>query len=299
MSDPNAFPQTPDHETRLGLRRRAAPGFKRLRLTIAYCGTPWRGWQSQSDGRGVQDVIAAAFLRATRTRTQVHGSGRTDAGVHALAQIAHADVVDTLRLSPEAWVSALNACLPLTVRILEVADADPDFHARFDAVGKVYKYRIWRPRLLSPFEADRAWHVHGSLDTDALRWCCDRLVGTHNFVRLSANRGDLPETERRRRPDKTTRNLARADFHERGEVLEFEFEGNGFLYKMVRLIVGSLLHVARGREPQAWFGNLLTDPGGPQSNQTAPAGGLYLARVHYRDSAASAPNSSVGDVEKE
>jgi len=290
MSDQNAFPKIPDHETRLGLRRGPEPGFKRLRLTIAYCGTPWRGWQSQRDGGGIQDAIAAAFHKATRTHTQVHGSGRTDAGVHALAQVAHADVPESLRLSPEAWVSALNACLPLTIRILAVEDADPDFHARFDAVGKTYRYRVWRPRLLSPFEADRAWHVHGPLDPDALRWCCDRLVGAHNFVRLSANRGDLPEVERRRRPEKTTRTITRADIQENGGVLEFEFEGDGFLYKMVRLIVGSLIQVARGRETGEWFGNLLADPSGPQSNQTAPAGGLYLASVHYRYPVGSVPN---------
>jgi tRNA pseudouridine38-40 synthase len=284
-------------ETELGLRKGPAPGFKRLRLTIAYCGTPWRGWQSQKGGGGVQDEINAAFHKAIRVATQAHASGRTDAGVHALAQIAHADVPDSLRLSPEAWVSALNACLPLTIRILSVEDADPLFHARFDAVGKVYRYRIWRPRLLSPFEADRAWHVHGPLDLAALDWCRGRLVGTHNFARLSANRGDLPETERRRRPDKTTRTIHRAEWREEGEVLEFEFEGDGFLYKMVRMLVGSLLHVARDRESRDWFDDLLADPTGPQSNQTAPAGGLYLVRVHYRDPDAPAPGSPGGDAE--
>jgi tRNA pseudouridine38-40 synthase len=135
--------------------------------------------------------------------------------------------------------------------------------------------------MLSPFEADRAWHVYGSLDMDALRWCCEKLVGTHNFIRLSANRGDMPETLRRTLPDKTTRAIHHVDLRENGDVLELEFEGDGFLYKMVRLIVGSLLHVARGREPKEWFASLLSDPTGPQSNQTAPACGLYLVRVNY------------------
>lgn len=270
-----------DVESKAGLRHGPALGWKRLRLTIAYCGTPWKGWQSQEGGGGVQDEINAAIRKATGIETRVQGSGRTDAGVHALAQIAHCDVPESVRMTGEAWVNALNACLPLTIRVLHAADADPQFHSRFDAIGKVYRYRIWRPRMLSPFEADRAWHVYGPLDLGALRWCCEQLVGTHNFIRLSANRGDMPEAERRTLPDKTTRTIHRAELREEGDILEFEFEGDGFLYKMVRLIVGSLLHVARGREPKEWFASLLNDPTGKQSNQTAPACGLYLSRVNY------------------
>jgi tRNA pseudouridine38-40 synthase len=273
--------ERPAIETALGLRFGPAPGCKRLRLTIAYCGTPWQGWQSQSGGGGVQDVLADAFRKAIRIDTQAHGSGRTDAGVHALAQIAHVDVPESLRLSDDAWMNALNACLPATVRVTGVEEADPAFHARFDASGKVYRYRIWRPALLSPFEADRAWHIHGPLDGAALEKGCELLRGTHNFVRLSANRGDLPESERRQRPEKTTRTIFRAEMRDLGEVLEFEFEGSGFLYKMVRMIVGSLMHMARGRETVDWFESLLADPSGPQSHQTAPAGGLYLVRVLY------------------
>ncbi|MFC5456290.1 tRNA pseudouridine(38-40) synthase TruA [Prosthecobacter fluviatilis] len=270
-----------DVESKAGRHHGPPPGFKRLRLTIAYCGTPWRGWQSQEGGGGIQDEINTAIRKATRIETRVQGSGRTDAGVHALAQTAHCDVPDTVRMSTEAWAHALNACLPLTIRILNVEECPPLFHARFDAAGKTYRYRIWRPRMLSPFEADRAWHVYGPLDLDAVRWCCEKLVGTHNFVRLSANRGDMPETERRQRTEKTTRTIHRAELREDGDLLTLEFSGDGFLYKMVRLIVGSLIHVARGREPKEWFARLLTDPTGPQSNQTAPACGLYLVRVEY------------------
>lgn len=274
-----------DVESKAGRHHGPPPGFKRLRLTIAYCGTPWRGWQSQEGGGGIQDEINTAIRKATRIETRVQGSGRTDAGVHALAQTAHCDVPDTVRMSTEAWAHALNACLPLTIRILNVEECPPLFHARFDAVGKTYRYRIWRPRMLSPFEADRAWHVYGPLDLDAVRWCCEKLVGTHNFVRLSANRGDMPETERRQRTEKTTRTIHRAELREDGDLLTLEFSGDGFLYKMVRLIVGSLIHVARGREPKEWFARLLSDPTGPQSNQTAPACGLYLVGVDYSNEA--------------
>jgi tRNA pseudouridine38-40 synthase len=270
-----------DVESKAGKNRGPEPGFKRLRFTIAYCGTPWRGWQSLEGGRTVTDELHTAIRKATRIDARVHGSGRTDAGVHALAQTAHCDVPETLRMTCESWAHAINACLPLTIRILHVEECPPSFHARFDAHGKTYRYRIWRQRMLSPFEADRAWHIYGPLDLDAVRWCCEKLVGTHNFVRLSANRGDMPETERRLRIEKTTRTIHRAELREAGDFLELEFSGDGFLYKMVRLIVGSLMHVARGREPKEWFARLLTDSTGPQSNQTAPACGLYLVGVDY------------------
>lgn len=270
-----------DAESRLGLHHAVAPGFKRLRLTVAYCGTPWRGWQSQTGGGGVQNELNTAIRRAVGVQALVQGSGRTDAGVHALGQVAHCDVPETVRMSAEAWCNALNACLPLSIRITEATVAEPTFHCRFDAIGKVYRYRIWRPRLLSPFEADRAWHIHGPLDIEALRAGLQHLVGTHNFVRLSANRGDLPETQRRALPEKTTRTIHRAELRDLGDVLELEFEGDGFLYRMVRMIVGTLMHISRGRANRDWLTDLLQNPHGLQSNQTAPSCGLYLVSVKY------------------
>ena len=270
-----------DVESELGLNVGPPPGWRRLRLHIAYCGTPWRGWQSQTIGGGIQDELNAAVLKATRVQTMVHGSGRTDAGVHALEQVAHMDVPESLNLRPEAWMKALNACLPLTIRVVEVAYCEPSFHARFSACGKVYRYRIWRNPWLSPFEADRVWPVHGPLDMDSLQTCLSSLVGTHNFACLSANRGDMPETLRRTMPEKTTRTIHRAEMRLEGGILELEFEGDGFLYKMVRLTVGSLMQVARGRATADWFQDLLTNPKAVQSNQMAPAGGLYLVRVLY------------------
>ena len=270
-----------DVESRLGLNKGPAPGCRRLRLVVAYCGTPWKGWQSLAIHGGIQDELNAAVFKATRAKTVVHGSGRTDAGVHALGQVAHMDVPMSLRMSDESWVKSVNACLPLTIRIMKVSSAEPTFHSRYDAIGKVYRYRIWRSELLSPFESDRAWQVHGPLDIEALKTCLDSLVGTHNFVRLSANRGDMPETQRRLMTEKTTRTIHRVGMREDGELLELEFEGDGFLYKMVRLIVGSLVQVARGRATVDWFKELLTNDDAVQSNQMAPAGGLYLVRVLY------------------
>ena len=270
-----------DVESKAGLNRAPQPGHKRLRLTISYCGTPWRGWQSLAGGGTIQDELNAAILKATGITTSVQGSGRTDAGVHALGQVAHCDVPEHVRMTEAAWLNALNACLPYTIRVAACAEAAPDFHARFDATGKVYRYRIWRPRLFSPFEADRSWHVYGELDLGKLRACAQLLVGTHNFVRLSANRGDMSEVARRGLPEKTTRTIRRAEVRDEGDVWVLEFEGDGFLYKMVRLMVGSLVHIARGRSSQEWLEDLLSSSAGLQSHQTAPAAGLYLVKVLY------------------
>lgn len=270
-----------DEETKLGLRKSAEPGFRRLRLTLSYCGTPWRGWQSQESGDGIQDAFHQAVSKAMGIAVKIQGSGRTDAGVHAYGQVAHMDVPTSIRMSLEAWGKAINACLPLSIRVVDVQSASDHFHARFDAIGKTYRYRVWRQPLLSPFEADRAWHIYGPLDMQALNACVKKLVGTHNFVRLSANRGDMPETQRRATPEKTTRTIHRAEMVETAECLELEFEGDGFLYKMVRMIVGSLMQVARGRASAAWFAELLDSAQGPQTHQTAPACGLYLMNVRY------------------
>jgi tRNA pseudouridine38-40 synthase len=253
----------------------------RLKLTLAYDGRPWKGWQSQVAGETIQDQLEAVLQDLTSIPVNVHGSGRTDAGAHARGQVAHVDVPDTMRLSPDAWVRALNVRLPHSIRILSVEEVRPDFHARFSAVGKIYEYRLWRAAVLSPFEDGRAWHLYGSLDMSLLREGTTLLRGTHNFARLSANRGDITEEERRGNGEGLTRTISRIDLHEEGDILRLVFEGDGFLYKMVRMMVGSLIHVARGREPLSWLRDLAENSVGRKTNQTAPPDGLYLMRVLY------------------
>lgn len=256
---------------------------RRLRLSLAYCGTPWRGWQSQPDGVTIQDELQAAVRRLAKFDARVQGASRTDAGVHALGQVAHLDVPDAITLPLPAWRDGLNALLPGSIRVLDATWAARGFDACLSATSKVYRYRVWRAPDLDPFEFDRAWHVHGPLDLDALRAAATLLVGTHNFARLSANRGDRPETERRADIAACTRTLHRVEARAHDHLLEIELEGDAFLYRMARMIVGSLIHLARGRDSLSWFENLLTDPHGPQSHQTAPAAGLYLVRVCYSD----------------
>lgn len=258
------------------------PDLRRLRLDLAYCGTPWRGWQGQGDGTGVQDQLYAALRRLTRIfGLEVEGASRTDAGVHALGQVAHVDVPSSLRLSAKSIRNGLNGLLPGTIRVLGVAEAAAGFHASLSAVGKIYRYRIWRLPDLDPFAADRVWHVPGPLDLAALRQAADGLRGRHNFVRLSANPGAVPEAQRRLDVAGHTRTLRRVELRELGDVLEIELEGDAFLYHMVRLMVGALLQVARGRASHGWLSGLLASPDGPQNQVMAPAGGLYLVQVMY------------------
>jgi tRNA pseudouridine38-40 synthase len=189
----------------------------RLKLTLAYDGRPWKGWQTQPGGVTVQDELETALLKLTGAHVDVYGSGRTDAGVHARAQVAHVDLAEDTSLRGDVFVRAMNVNLPPSIRMLNCEDAAPDFNARFDATGKVYEYRIWRGDVMSPFERGLAWHVFGALDHDALREGLALLHGTHNFARLSAARGDILEVVRRENAEGLTRTMHRAEMFEEGE----------------------------------------------------------------------------------
>src|SRR4051812_24029146 len=164
---------------------------ERLKLIVAYDGRPFAGWQSQVHGKTVQDYLEKALSAVNGEKVQVHGAGRTDSGVHALAQCAHADVTRA-RLTPERWVMALNAALPPTLRVMSCQPVPPDFHARYDAKGKIYRYRIWNGPVLPPLELGRAWFIPRPLDTEVLRDAVDKFAGRHDFAAFAANRGKPP-----------------------------------------------------------------------------------------------------------
>lgn len=247
---------------------------RRLKFIVAYDGAPFAGWQSQSGGNTVQNHLERAFAAIAGGELRVHGAGRTDAGVHALAQCAHVDLPDR-SLSPAQWPLALNTHLPPTVRVLRAAYVGQAFHARFSAVGKIYRYRIWNDRILPPFELGRAWQVNIPIDASKLSAAAKLFVGTHNFAAYCANRGH-PERS-------TTRTIhsVRAKCHH--ALIEIDVSGNGFLYKMVRMIVGELVRCATGRSSEAQVAARIragaSQRGGPRL--VAAAGGLYLLRVRY------------------
>ena len=244
----------------------------RLRLLIAYDGRPFRGWQSQASKDAVQDFVEAAFARIVGPRVVVVGSGRTDTGVHALGQVAHADVPRD-RLPRGQWQAALNAGLPHEIRILRATPTRADFHAQYDARGKTYTYRIWNDSYLHPLEIGRAWFVPGALDLRLLREGAKLLCGTHDFARFAVNR---------RRPEHdTVRTIRDITLQRRGQLLTLRFTGNGFLYRMVRLLTGSLIRCAQQRAPLTWLTDLLENASTPKTHFAAPAEGLYLTRVLY------------------
>ena len=245
---------------------------RRLKLIVAYDGSPFGGWQSQTHQNTVQDHIELAFLTLTGERVRVHGAGRTDAGVHAIGQCAHVDLAEA-RLSLARWPKALNARLPPTIRVLRCSFAAKTFHARLSAKGKIYRYRIWAGPVLPPLEYGRAWHVSSPLDFEALKAAADEFVGTHDFAAFAANRGE---------PEKSTvRKIDSVRVRRRGPCLTIEFDGQGFLYKMVRLMVGSIVQCALRKMTIAEIRDRLVSARAKGARLVAPAEGLFLVRVRY------------------
>jgi tRNA pseudouridine38-40 synthase len=249
----------------------------RYRLTLAYCGEPFDGWQSQPSGNAVQDHLLLALRDIQPRITTVQGAGRTDAGVHAMAQVAHFDEAMETRMDGRAWREALNNRLPAALRVMEAEPVSPEFHARFSATGKTYRYEIFTGPVLPPWRSHRAWHLRRPLNFDRLEEAVHSFVGRHNFAAFAANRGD-PASE----PTDPHRTVFRATATRENDEIHLEFTGNGFLYKMVRMMTGAAIRAAEGclapAEIRHW---LETPPPGRKSPLTAPAEGLHLVRVHY------------------
>jgi tRNA pseudouridine38-40 synthase len=261
---------------------------RRLKLIIAYDGAPFAGWQSQSHRNTIQDHIERAFERVLGKPARVHGAGRTDAGVHALAQCAHVDLPDS-RLSITRWSEALNALLPPTIRVLRCQYVSNDFHARLSAKGKIYRYRIWLASVLPPFEYRRAWHIPRPIDLTILKRAARQFVGTHDFAGFAANRGKSGrrgDTDSSRRTageqeKSTIRTIYSVRVRKTGPCVTIEFDGDGFLYKMVRLIVGDLVKSALGKVRIEDVATRLNSGQLSAPRFAAPAEGLFLVRVRY------------------
>jgi len=244
----------------------------RLKLTLAYDGAGFRGWQSQPGGGSVQDILQEAMTRlAGGKKVSVQGSGRTDAGVHAIGQVAHADV-PALRGNARFWQHALNAVLPPQIRVMSCRAAAEDFHARYSATGKTYDYFLWTGSVLPPHQAGRCWHVR-EIDVSALRRAAKILAGRHDFAAFAANRG-TPVGD-------TRRNLRRIVVSAQGPLVRIRFDGDGFLYKMVRMLVAAMVRVAQGKGTLSDLRARLAGRGAASPREVAPADGLYLVSVRY------------------
>ena len=237
----------------------------RLKLTVEYDGTAFRGWAAQPDLRTVEGEVRAALASVFPTYDNLAVAGRTDTGVHALGNVASVDVDGGPPV--ERAADALNAALPDDVAVVAVEAAAPDFHARHSARARSYRYRIWRRRAPSPFEQRRAWWYPRRLDEDRLADAADLLLGEHDFRAFTPT-----ETQH----DVFKRNVLRAQWHRRGHALELEITADSFLRHMVRTLVGTMVEMTPEQIAPLLDGGARADAG-----STAPPHGLYLERVEY------------------
>lgn len=252
-----------------------------IKLTLAYDGTDFVGWQRQADGLSVQGVVEAALAPLDERPVAVAGAGRTDAGVHARGQVASFGLEHAI--SPSSLVRAINARVPPTVRALSAEHAPEDFHARFSARQKTYRYALLASPIADPFTQRYAWHVADRLDVAAMVDAFRRVEGCHDFSAFQVAGSDVRDTIR-------TVSAARATVRSldwcgtqagRAFVLAFDLTGDGFLRHMVRSIIGTVVEVGRGRREPASIDGLLEGAPRSEAGPTAPPQGLCLLRVTY------------------
>ncbi len=242
----------------------------RVALGIEYAGTPFTGWQSQADGRGVQDAVERALAAIAGAPVRVVAAGRTDAGVHATLQVAHFDAASVRPVT--AWVRGTNSKLPPEVAVLWAEPVDAAFHARFAATARHYTYLLANRPVRPAVLGRRVGWYHRPLDVSAMREGASALVGTHDFT---AFRAALCQA---RSPVKT---LACADVRAFGDCIRFDFSANAFLHHMIRNIVGALIRVGAGKAPPAWIGQLLAGRDRTRGAATFAADGLYFTGADY------------------
>lgn len=247
---------------------------RNLKLTLAYDGTDFAGWQVQPEASTVQGTLSSAIGRITGEKVMPQGSGRTDAGVHALAQVA---TFQTDAVIPVGnFVVALNDILPASIRVLAVEEVGPDFHPRKSAGAKTYRYRIYREAICPPFLARYVWHYPYPLDEDAMRKAGPLVEGEHDFTSFAA-----ADPERGREGVSNVRRIFSSQWQRDSSELIYEVRGNGFLHHMVRNLVGTFLLVGKGTLKPGDVTTILKACDRSAAGATAPATGLYLVNVEY------------------
>lgn len=249
---------------------------RNLKVTLSYDGADFSGWQVQPDASTIQGTLASAIGRITGEKVLPQGSGRTDAGVHALAQVM--TFVTESSVPAENFAKALNDILPASVRVLEVVDAPPEFHARHSALAKTYRYRIYRGTICPPFLARYVWHFPYPLDELAMGRAAALVVGEHDFTSFAAvdpERGHAGETV------SSVRSIFSSLWARTEEELTYTVRGSGFLHHMVRNLVGTFILVGKGTLKIEDVSRILESRNRAAAGATAPASGLYLVNVEY------------------
>jgi tRNA pseudouridine38-40 synthase len=253
---------------------------RNLKVILAYDGADFSGWQVQPDANTVQGTLASAIGRITGEKVLPQGSGRTDAGVHALAQVM--TFVTESPVPTENFVKALNDILPPSVRVLHVTEMPPDFHARHSARGKTYRYRIFRDSICPPFLARYVWHYPYRLDEDAMAQAAALVVGEKDFTSFAAvdperGQGDQPASG----VTSNVRTVFSSLWERSGPEFIYTVRGSGFLHHMVRNLVGTFILVGRGTSQVENVTSILEARSRSAAGATAPASGLYLVEVEY------------------
>lgn len=246
----------------------------RYKLQIAYDGTHYHGWQVQRNGHSIQETLQKKALILLKQEVHITGSGRTDSGVHALAQAAHMDLDEKLNLFRFPY--ALNAILPADIRILSIEEVPADFHARYSAVGKIYTYYIALKDFQDPFTRLYTWYLpYREFSLEALKESAAKLIGTHDF------KGFANEAHEGIASYDSQRTMKRVDVEDHGGRIKIEFEADGFLYKMVRNCIGTLVDIGRGRFGTDVIDQVFETKKREEAGTTAPGHGLFLTRVLY------------------
>ncbi len=245
----------------------------KYKIKIAYDGTNYSGWQEQLNSESIQSLIEKALSTILRTYTSIAGSGRTDAGVHALAQVAH--FVTEKSLDKKKTLFSLNALLPSDIRILDMEEVAPSFHARYSATSKTYHYHLHLDSSLNPFKRLYSYHVPHKVDLDLLKEAAKYFVGKHDFSSFAhkADQGSAAKDP--------VRTIYRLDIIEEEGGVRLEFEGEGFLHKMVRNITGTLLDISRRKIPLEELPKIFEAKDRKKAGLAAPAEGLFLIKVTY------------------
>lgn len=244
----------------------------RIRMVVEYEGTNYVGWQLQENGVSVQQKLNEALYAVTGEAIRVHGSGRTDSGVHARAQVAHFDTA--ARMPADKFAFALNSHLPRDIRVLYSGTAEPDFHARFSVTQKSYRYTVQTGPHARVSTRTTALHVHTPLDLAALREAAQEALGEHDFAAFMAAGGAVETTVRR---------ILASDWSKDGPYLHYDVTGTGFLYNMVRILVGTMLEIGAGKRAPGAIARAIAGGRREDGGPTAPAQGLCLMRVRYPD----------------
>lgn len=243
---------------------------RKIKLTVAYDGTDFHGFQRQPGKRTVQGTLEAAISRLNGTETHVTGAGRTDAGVHAWGQVCHFETENPMPV--ERWVTVLNQSLPRDLVIRLAEEVAPTFHARKDACWKTYRYVIDRSPVPDVFTRRYATHLPVSLDIRRMRLAAERLVGTHDFTSFSSAKSPVEDR---------VRTIYRCEIGEQGDKLLIEVTGNGFLYNMVRIIAGTLVEVGMGKRTPESISSSLAAKDRSAAGKTMPPEGLTMVEVGY------------------